>query len=325
MQGWQPQRPNCRQLMTAIAWDILRSAIRTGIVVVKKAGNIRLRVPSSGAGPPGTSRMIDATQFFLPLLSKLGKSLDERRGGLFTGISQLYGKPWRATRARVRCDVQGCASHPGVLPVNQKPAFSFWGKSGSKRVQFLFLPPIPAQPTADNIKLSPKKQRPSLRWRAQRALDAVQHAGTEIETGTKRSRQGIGIGTRPATRTTEIGGKRAVMLTRTVDHADLPLHGVRHTTMEMVPTSTLKRMTRTTIRTATGIGIGTVTVTVTVTGTVAHVRRTTRTSGAVVTVGHAARADPPRRAHDLDPDPEIDPDNALEHAIQSGAQVETGP
>lgn len=206
---------------------------------------------------------------------------------------------------------QGCASHPGVLPVYQKPAFFFiWV---TERVQFLFSPQF-ARPRPDKIKLSQKIKRPSSRWRAQRALDAVQHAGTE--TGTRRSHQGIGIGTRPATQRTEIGGKRAVMPTRTVDSADLPLHGARHTMMEMVQTSTLKR----TRRTETAIVI------VTATETAARVRRIIRRSGSqVVTDGHAAKADPLlARAHVLDPDLEIDPDNALEHATQSGAQVEIG-
>lgn len=204
---------------------------------------------------------------------------------------------------------QGCASHPGVLPVYQKPAFSFFG---SQRGSIFCLSSICSATIRQYQALSQKIKRPSSRWRAQRALDAVQHVGTE--TGTRRSHQGIGIGTRPATQRTEIGGKRAVMPTRTVDSADLPLHGARHIMMEMVQTSTSKR----TRRTETAIVI--------VTATAARVRRIIRRNGSQVVIdGHAARADPLlARAHVLGPDLETGPDNALEHATQSGAQVEIG-
>lgn len=111
------------------------------------------------------------------------------------------------------------------------------------------------------------------------------------------------------------------MLTRTVDSADLPLHGARHIMMEMVQTSTSKRTRRT------EIAIAIVTVTATATETVAHVHRTIirKSESLVVTDEHAARADPLLgRAHELGLALEIDPDNALEHATQSGVQVETG-
>lgn len=238
---------------------------------------------------------------FFPKVGDLHSIGRTRRGGLFTGISQLYSDLGGQLKQGSGVTSKGVPQTLGYYPFIRSLLFSvFLGHREGPILSLL----NSTQPPADDIKES---KRPSSRWRAQRALDAVQHAGTEIEigTGTRRSHQGIGIGTRPATQRTEIGGKRAVMLTRTVDNADLLLHGARHTMMEMVQTNISKR----TRRTETEIV------------TVARVRRIIRKSGGlVVTDEHAARADPPlARAHDLDPD------NALEHATQSGAQVETGP
>lgn len=166
----------------------------------------------------------------LPQSWRLAQHWTKRRGGLFTGISQLYVTLGGRLKQGSGVTSKGVPHTLGYYPFIRSLLFLFLGHFAEGPILSL-LNLLCRQQT--NIKGS---KRPSSRWRAQRALDAVQHAGTEteIETGTRRSHQGIGIGTRPATQKTEIGGKRAVMPTRTADSADLPLHGDRHIMMVMV-------------------------------------------------------------------------------------------
>lgn len=141
-------------------------------------------------------------------------------------------------------------------------------------------------------------RRPSSRWRAPRAPDAVQHAGTETET---RSRKSQGTETHPATQKTERGGRKANHARSAAQGPGLRLQGVQRTTMPMARANISKKTAAAAAAAANAI---------------TTVARAHRTRADQKVDGHAARADP-LLAHD--------PVRAPGHAIGSEVQVEIDP